>query len=83
MVASLQLMAERQSVGRWKEGLFERSVKGVESLAFLLAVGFLKAFPGVLVQQEVGRRALPVNSLLFVWVLRRSAGMLADKLAVL
>lgn len=74
-------MAQRESTNRWREGLFELSLKGVESIAFFLAIGFLKAFPGVFVHQEfVNKRALPYNSLLFAYTLRKLLPGLAAKL---
>jgi hypothetical protein len=81
LVRSLHAVAGRESTGRWREGLFQRSVKGVESIAFFLAIGFLKAFPSVFVHQEfVNKRALPFNSLLFTYVLRKLQAAVAVKL---
>ena len=72
VVGKMREIAENGTLMRWRDDLFERSVKGIDAVAFFLALAVVKSFSFIFVYQEVpNKRALPVNTLLFGYVLKK------------
>ena len=73
-------IAENASLTRWRADLFSKDTRGINAMTFFLALSVVKSFTSIFVYQEFpSKRALPYNTLLFGYLLKKEAPELWSK----
>ena len=69
---------------KWNSELFSEDVDGIDAMTFFLSLAVIKSFANIFVHQEfANKRALPYNSLLFGYVMRKELAEIWGKVEMI